>query len=79
MTAFAVKVKPDWEYANSWMRSVGDHIKVKTSIHRVDKPGTHTLKVWMMDPGIVFQKFVIEAGGNRTSYLGAPESKYIKP
>lgn len=69
------ELKPDYEYAYWWMRSVGDHIKVKTSIHRVDRPGKHVLKIWMLDPGIVFQKFVIDAGGHRPSYLGAPQSK----
>ena len=71
------ELKPDYEYANWWMSSVGDHIKVKTSIHQVETPGKHVLKIWMLDPGIVFQKFVIDAGGHRPSYLGAPESKKI--
>lgn len=71
--------KPDYEYADWWMESVGDHIKVRSSTHRVDRPGVHTLKVWMMDPGIVFQKFIIDAGGKRPSYLGAPESTHIEP
>jgi hypothetical protein len=69
--------KPDYEYADWWMTSVGDHIKVRTSKHHISKPGVHTLKVWMLDPGIVFQKFVIDAGGHRSSYLGAPESNYL--
>jgi hypothetical protein len=36
------------------------------------------MKVWMVDPGIVFQKFVIDAGGLKPSYLGPPESGYLK-
>jgi hypothetical protein len=32
------------------------------------------LKYWAIDPGIVLQKIVIDAGGVRTSYLGPPES-----
>ncbi|MBN1116523.1 MAG: hypothetical protein JXA77_04945 [Bacteroidales bacterium] len=49
-------VKPDWEYAEWWMRSLGDHIKICKSEHIVDSPGLHKLRIWMLDPGIVFQK-----------------------
>ncbi|MCF8358886.1 MAG: glycosyl hydrolase 115 family protein [Prolixibacteraceae bacterium] len=72
------EVKPDWEYAEWWSQSVGNHIKTTTSEHRIENPGVHTLKIWMIDPGIVFQKFVIDAGGKKESYLGAPESKNLK-
>ena len=71
------ETKPDYEYADWWMKSVGDHIKTKKTKHRAEKPGKHTLKIWMVDTGIVFQKFVINAGGLKSSYLGPPESKYV--
>jgi hypothetical protein len=32
------------------------------------------LKVWLVDPGIVFQRFIIEARPIPQSYLGPPES-----
>ena len=70
--------QPDWEYADWWMQSVADHVKIRTSKHKVDKPGKHTLKIWMIDPGIVFQKFVIDTGGLKPSYLGPPQSIYVK-
>lgn len=69
---------PDWEYPDWWNNSVTDHIKKKISEHKSIKSGKHTLKVWMIDPGIVFQKFVIDAGGLKPSYLGPPESKFIR-
>jgi hypothetical protein len=73
------ETKPDWEYADWWTKSVGNHIKIKKSNHRADKAGKHTLKVWALDPGIVFQKFVINTTGRpKSSYLGAPESLFIK-
>ncbi|WP_281336438.1 glycosyl hydrolase 115 family protein [Flavobacterium eburneipallidum] len=72
------EVKPDYEYADWWSKSVGDHIKIKNSTHKMDKPGKHTLKIWMIDPGIVFQKFVIDAGGLKPSYLGPIESVNVK-
>lgn len=72
------EIKPDYEYAGWWTKSVADHIKIRRSKHNIDKPGKHTLKIWMIDSGIVFQKFVIDAGGLKPSYLGAPESVFIR-
>lgn len=69
----------DWKYPSWWNNSVGDHIKIKRTSHGKIKSGKHTLKVWMVDPGVVIQKFVIDAGGLKPSYLGPPESKYVKP
>lgn len=71
-------LKPDWEYPDWWNDSVTDHIRKKQSLHKGVGPGKHTLKVWMVDPGVVFQKFVINAGGLKPSYLGPPESIYLK-
>ncbi len=73
------EIKPDYEYASWWTKSVADHIKIKRSKHQVDTPGKHRLKIWMIDPGIVFQKIVIDAGGLKPSYLGPQESIYIEP
>jgi len=72
------ETEPDWEYPAWWNNSVLDHIKVKVTGHKQLEPGIHKLKIWMMDPGIVFQKYVIDTGGLRPSYLGPPESKYIE-
>ena len=68
----------DWNYPDWWNKSVTDHIRKKQTEHKAIKPGKHTLKIWMVDPGIVFQKFVIDAGGLKPCYLGPPESKVIK-
>ncbi len=57
-----------------WERSVADNIRILATKHRVDRPGDHTLRFWLVDPGVVLQKLVIDAGGERPSYLGPPES-----
>jgi hypothetical protein len=74
------EAKPDWEYPEWWTKSVSNHIKIKQTHHITNVAGVHTLKLWIVDPGIVFQKFVINLDGKpKTSYFGPPESLYIKP
>jgi hypothetical protein len=65
---------PDWKYPQYWNEAVMNNIKVTTSEHKIEKPGEHVLKFWMVDPGIVLQKIVVDAGGVKPSYLGPPES-----
>jgi hypothetical protein len=65
---------PDWEYPDWWNESVTDHVRKKRTRHGMVRPGAHTLKIWMVDPGVVFQRFVIDAGGLKPSYLGPPAS-----
>ena len=62
------------ESLRAWERSVGDGVSVLTSTHAIASPGRHVLKVWAVDPGVVVQKILIDAGGLRPSYLGPPES-----
>jgi hypothetical protein len=57
-----------------WEKSVKDNARFCTTSHSITKPGYHTLKVWMIDPGVVLQKIVINTGGVKPSYLGPPES-----
>jgi hypothetical protein len=59
-----------------WSRGVMDNIRITTTTHRVEA-GLHTLKFWMVDPGVVLQKIVIDTGGVNPSYLGPPESYYV--
>lgn len=57
-----------------WEESVRNNVTVLESAHIVDAAGKHALKFWMVDPGVVLQKIVIETGDVRPSYLGPPES-----
>ena len=57
-----------------WEKSVSDNSRTGRSKHQIDQPGGHTLKIWMIDPGVVVQKLVVDLGGVKPSYLGPPES-----
>lgn len=56
---------------NNW---VANNIIIKTTKHFISKPGKHTVKYWMIDPGIILQKLVIDFGGLKRSYLGPQET-----
>jgi hypothetical protein len=66
--ALAHNAQSDWE------TSVKDSVRKARSTHTLTAPGVHTLKFWMVDPGIVLEKLVVDLGGVRPSYLGPPES-----
>ncbi len=57
-----------------WEESVRNNITMGESKHTISGPGQHVLKFWMVDPGIVLQKIVVETSGAAPSYLGPPES-----
>jgi len=67
--------EPDWTYPDWFNNSVSDHVKKKTVTIKKLAKGNHTLQYWLIDPGIVLQKIIIDMGGEKPSYLGPPASK----
>ena len=57
-----------------WEKTVSDNARVSKTSHALLSPGYHILKIWLVDPGPVIQKIVVNTGGLRKSYLGPPES-----
>ena len=47
------------------------------STHRISKAGVHTLKVWMVDPGIVLESITIHLDEPKSAYFGPPVSPPI--
>jgi len=66
------------ETPKSWGKVVEDNTRLITTTHKISSAGKHILKYWMIDPGVVLQKIVVDAGGVRPSYLGPPESYHRK-
>ncbi|WP_224995745.1 glycosyl hydrolase 115 family protein [Cesiribacter sp. SM1] len=58
----------------AWNRDVANNIKELVSKHNIKQAGEHVLKFWMVDPGVVLQKIVVETREGKPSYLGPPES-----
>ncbi len=58
----------------AWERAVSDSVYVATSRHQVEA-GAQVLKLWMVDPGVVFQRVELVRDELRPSYLGPPESQ----
>jgi Gylcosyl hydrolase family 115 C-terminal domain len=57
--------------------AVKDGVRKIRSIHSLERPGYHVLKFWMVDPGVVLEKLVVDLGGVKPSYLGPPESYHV--
>ena len=60
-------------FAPNWSNMVTNAILSNTTTHAV-APGSHTLGLWLLNPGLVVEKVVVNLGDVRTSYLGPPES-----
>lgn len=63
-----------WSTHENWQEAVARGVRdVRTKIE-LQEVGRHKLKVWAVTPAVVFQRFIIDFGGLRPSYLGPPES-----
>lgn len=62
--------------AQGWDRAVitgGWNITTEMDVSE----GAHSLNLWLLQPGVVIQKIIIDLGGLQTSALGPPESYRI--
>ena len=59
---------------NQWRKWVANAIIDNVSEWTIDRRENHVLKIRFLDPGIVLEKVMLDMGGLKPSYLGAPES-----
>ena len=57
-----------------WEETVKDSVRIVKTTASISAPGWHQFRVWMVDPGVVLQRIILNTGGVRKSYLGPPES-----
>jgi hypothetical protein len=61
-----------------WQENVLRNAAIGSSIHTVAQAGLHTLKIWMVDPGIVLDAIIGDADNTRqSSYLYPPETRPV--
>ena len=63
--------------SQEWSRNVLNATTTGVTTHDIGAHGAHVLKIYMVDPGVVLDKIVIDTGGARPSYLGPPETKVV--
>jgi len=78
-TPKVVTVRAGMEVPSSeWSQNVLNATTLSSTTLNVQAAGSHVLKLYMMDPGVVVDKIVIDAGGLRPSYLGPAETRVVR-
>ena len=61
------------EGQKSWEKAVADNTRVQTIRLTATKAGAHRIRLWRVDPGVVFERLMISRGDLPESYLGPVE------
>jgi hypothetical protein len=61
------------EGQKAWEQAVADNARVQTVRLSAAKAGPHRIRLWRVDPGVVFERLVISRGDVPDSYLGPVE------
>jgi hypothetical protein len=61
-----------------WFQFTRDNVRYLRSSHKLTAPGPHTLKIAMVDPGIVVEKIIITDRPLPVSYFGPPERHPVR-
>lgn len=66
------------EYSREWPHNIWRSAAIGRTTHRVTRPGRQTLRIWMVDPGVVLDKLEAATGGTRLlpSFTGPRETAY---
>jgi hypothetical protein len=65
------------EDGRDWAEAVSRNTWIRTTRHHVSSAGRHVVRLWLVDPGLDFQRLVLFRGTLPPSYLGPPESPRI--
>jgi hypothetical protein len=64
------------EHNRQWQEDVLRNAALTTSMHHLAVPGRHTLKIWMVDPGIVLDAIAADGGsGEPLGYVWPAETR----
>jgi len=59
----------------AWAQAVSQNAWIKEVPIHVDRSGQHVIHLWLVDPGVDFERLVLFRGELPKSYLGPPESE----
>lgn len=76
-TPQTVSLNKDDQDPHVWGKWVANNVIIRTTDHHLHQTGKHTIRIWMIDPAVVLQKIVLDLGGEKQSYLGPPETRYM--
>jgi hypothetical protein len=60
-----------------WQENVLRNAALTTSVQTIATPGLHTLKIWMVDPGIVIDTIIGDGGDAPLGYVWPPETRNL--
>ena len=64
------------EHNRVWQENVLRNAALTSSLQTIAQPGLHTLKIWMVDPGIVLDAIDAKTiGATKSGYVWLPETK----
>ena len=61
--------------SRQWSLNVLNASTVATTTLEITAAGPHVFRLYMIDPGVVVDKIVLDAGGVKPGYLGPPETR----
>ncbi len=67
------------EYSKVWGGNVLRAAALGVTTNQIAVAGKHTLKLWMVDPGVPVDKIVLSFGREDKSYFGPPETRSAEP
>lgn len=73
-----VSINPEAVDSRAWSQWVTSNIITKTTKHSFTRAGKQVIRIYTQDPGVVFQKIIINLGGLKPSYLGPEETLFKK-
>jgi hypothetical protein len=58
-----------------WSKAVAQNAWIDEVPVQLDRPGKHVIRLWLVDPGVDFERLVLFRGKLPKSYFGPPESQ----
>ncbi|KAF2825625.1 hypothetical protein CC86DRAFT_294373 [Ophiobolus disseminans] len=73
-----VLANPVYKESKEWRKAVVENgWTAEVAVDGALEAGAHELKVWLLEPGVVVQRLVLDLGGLRGSALGPMESRRV--